>query len=438
MPLDETSAFATWPEIDRRLLSDGSASLPAFPLEVLPPRWRRWVERSAQSFTPVDYVAQALLGTVSTACGAGVVVKITPQWSEPLLLWLALVGGPSSGKSPALATVARLHAAFLPVNDDERHSALPPPEVTDDTRLHPLVWAAERSLRGVTLLREDLGDWIVEARRGSDRTGWLAGWNGKAAAATRAHHFDADAERFPLTVLGGLSADRLGETLRGRDTGFAARLLFAWPGPALNPVFADEAADDEGIRALLRRISELARPAAEPGWFDLKPAAMERLQELLPRLDRLRRDAEGSEAAWIGKGAGTILRLAGLLALLDWAEDGTADLPDNIDAPVLDRAHALWSDFFLPHARRVFGETGDTGHDRLVRRAARWLKRSRFTTVSREDIRRIALSQAVNAEGADLVIERLELAGIVRPVACEAQGRRGPLRRRWEVSPALR
>src|SRR6266481_1077295 len=110
MPLDESpdQTATLWPEIDRSLLNDGRPPPVPFPLELLPDKWRAWAEASAQVFTPVDYYAQGLLGAVAAACGGGIVVRVTPQWSEPLLLWQALVGPSSSGKSPALAAARRL------------------------------------------------------------------------------------------------------------------------------------------------------------------------------------------------------------------------------------------------------------------------------------------------------------------------------------------
>ena len=44
--------------------------------------------------------------------GAGAVVRLAPAWTEPLVLWQALVGRPSSGKSPALAPVRALLATL--------------------------------------------------------------------------------------------------------------------------------------------------------------------------------------------------------------------------------------------------------------------------------------------------------------------------------------
>jgi hypothetical protein len=101
-----------WPETDPSLLEEGRPALPAFPLASLPPWWRAWVSETAHgTAAPVDYVVQALLASVAGVCGTGVVARITESWSEPLILWQALVGGPSSGKTPALDALRRPLAA---------------------------------------------------------------------------------------------------------------------------------------------------------------------------------------------------------------------------------------------------------------------------------------------------------------------------------------
>ena len=99
-------AWAGWPEIDATLLEDGRGAVPAFPLDVLPPEWARWVEDTAQDAgAPIDYVAQAVLASVAALCGAGVMAQVATFWAEPLVLWQTLVGWPSSSKSPALGVI---------------------------------------------------------------------------------------------------------------------------------------------------------------------------------------------------------------------------------------------------------------------------------------------------------------------------------------------
>src|SRR5262245_8178312 len=95
-----------WLEIDPGLLEEGGPLLPPCPIDVLPGPWRGWVADTAHGAgVPEDYVTQALLAAVAGLCGAGVRAAITPAWSEPLVLWQALVGGPSSGKTSALETI---------------------------------------------------------------------------------------------------------------------------------------------------------------------------------------------------------------------------------------------------------------------------------------------------------------------------------------------
>jgi Protein of unknown function (DUF3987) len=97
-----------WPTVDPGLLEEGRPKLPAFPLTVFPGQWRDWVKDAAQwAGSSEDYIAQALLASVAGLCGQGVSARITEAWSEPVILWQALVGGPSCGKTPALEWLRR-------------------------------------------------------------------------------------------------------------------------------------------------------------------------------------------------------------------------------------------------------------------------------------------------------------------------------------------
>src|SRR5690349_18616779 len=98
-----------WGEIDAALLEEERPPVPAFPLDLLPPFWRDWVADTTRSAGAApDYVVQSLLAAVSGLGGGGVSVRIGPRWREPLILWQALVGPSSSGKSPAIAPMREL------------------------------------------------------------------------------------------------------------------------------------------------------------------------------------------------------------------------------------------------------------------------------------------------------------------------------------------
>jgi len=66
---------------------------------------------SSRVFGSADYLAHCLLGGVAGVGGAGMRIAVAAHWHEPLLLWQALVGGPSSGRSAAFGRVRALLAA---------------------------------------------------------------------------------------------------------------------------------------------------------------------------------------------------------------------------------------------------------------------------------------------------------------------------------------
>src|SRR5262245_58273577 len=99
-----------WPEPDLCLLDDWRGHLPAFPVEALPKAWRAWAPRAAHGANAsVDHVALSLLTVAASQIGHARLISPVPSWSEPCILWTALVGPPSSGKTPAMDTA--LHPA---------------------------------------------------------------------------------------------------------------------------------------------------------------------------------------------------------------------------------------------------------------------------------------------------------------------------------------
>ncbi len=177
--------------------------------------------------------------------------------------------------------------------------------------------------------------------------------------------------------MGGLAPTLLADVFGPRDEALAARFLYAWPEPPERAALSADAADDESVRAMLGRIVRLGSTVMNPGVLEFEPEAVAQLEQLLPLVRERWRDAEGWEAAWLGKGAGTIVRLAGLLTLMHWAQDSKDEVPqEGVTARRLDEAYALWADYFHPHAVSVFQQAGSGDRDGAARRAARWLRRA--------------------------------------------------------------
>jgi hypothetical protein len=481
-------ATAGWPEVDSTLMEDGRGPVPAFPSNVLSPGWARWIDDSAQSGgAPVDYVAQGLLGAVAAVCGAGVMAHVSPSWAEPLVFWQALVGWPSSGKSPALAAVRRLlgdiedgmragegerrnchearseEARLIADQWKERCAAaiaagntLPPRpmEATYDETFVPMqLVIADATLeamadvvagnpRGVILWRDELAAWLANLGRysngGSDRAQWLESW--AAAGVTinrRSRSQPLHLRKFPVSVIGSIQPDRIADALSGSDDGMAARFLFAWPDPPpYRPLGHRGLADDDGALACLQRIAGIAGTAEVPFSLSFDPKAFALLDGFLADMHGKAQEAEGLEAGWIGKGRGTVVRLAATLALLTWSEQGPGKPMTGIGTKALAGAIELWHGYFWPHARTVFNRAGRTERDRGARKVIRWLRQQRLATVTRQDIRRDALAQAVDAAEADRIAVRLEDAGALRLDTVTRAGRGRPVKQ-WLVNPRL-
>ena len=102
-----------WPEPDLCLLDDWRGHLPAFPVETLPKAWRAWAPHAAHGANAsVDHVALSLLTVAASQIGHARRILPVPSWSEPCILWTALVGPPSSGKTPAMDTALHMVRAL--------------------------------------------------------------------------------------------------------------------------------------------------------------------------------------------------------------------------------------------------------------------------------------------------------------------------------------
>jgi hypothetical protein len=485
-----TTSAEAWPEIDQSLLDEGRwANVPPLPVDVLPPAWGQWVTDTAQAAgTPVDYVVQGVLAAVAGVCGAGVVARVTPSWAEPMILWQALLGAPSSGKSPALAAVRRLlgeiegelrsgdpgrrarharkvEAARLlteqwrdncetavklgtpapdkPVDAEFDEAFVPGQIAFADSTMEALADVVSGNPLGVILWRDELAAWLANLNRyangGSDRAHWLEAWS--AAGITinrRSRTRPLHLPKFPVSVVGTIQPDRIADALAGDDDGLAARFLYAWPDPpAYTSLLDRRTPDDDGALARLQSIARLAQTPDEPRRLTFDTQAIVLLDDFMEELHRAARGLDGLEASWLGKGPGTVARLALALALLDWSDSGAALPPGMIESEHVSGAIRLWNDYFRRHALAVFNQAGRADRDRLAKRALHWIKSTAPAEVSREMIRCDALSYAVDAEGADKVIARLEQGGILQALPAESGKRGGRPARRWAVNPGL-
>ena len=426
-PLSSTPPHG-WGEIDMALLDETRAAVPAFPVDLLPTFWRNWVLDTANATgTPADYVAQSLFAAIAALCGAGVVVRLGPRWDEPLVLWQVLVGPPSSGKSPAMAPMHGLLATLDAEGDDEAKGAL-----VSEASLSAVADAVTANPRGVVLWRDDPPTWL---HGDAVRAPWLPAWAAQTVSFGQGKG-QRRIDRFAVSLLLACQPHHLADLL-AEDQEFASRLLFTWPDPPPHRALADRRAprDDEALAAL-RRIATVARTPDDPLVLGVDEPALRTLDGFLSTLRVEISQAEDLEMAWLGKGRGTVARLAGVLELLAWSALGSSVPPGPLGRAPAAHAVRLWSDYLRPHARALFDHSVPGERERLARRVARWLRSRGLGEVSREQVRTEALGRRVDAAEADQVLYRLQDAGVLQQVLYTAPLRGRPPNR-WWVNPRL-
>lgn len=225
-----------------------------FPLDALPPLLADVVEPAAATFgLPAAFYTLPLLGTVAAALGNGAEVELRPGQRERPILWLACIGRPGSGKSPAFDLARRpldqlqetLWRAWQDQRDgwealpkEQRPAARPVLEsvIASDTTIEAL-GALLPSTRGLLVARDELSGWAsgmdqYRKRAGSDRSAWLALWSGAPLRIDRKSNDEPIYVPRPcVSIAGNVQPDIL-PALRGEaalDDGLLDRLLVAWP-----------------------------------------------------------------------------------------------------------------------------------------------------------------------------------------------------------------
>lgn len=483
-----------WETPDLSLIASEPIPPPLVPSNVLPPRWTQWTMDAAEGAgAPHAFVAVALLSAAGSLVGNCRWASPWAPWREPPAINAALIGRPSSGKSPAQDQVAgllsRLEAALNVDFEDRRREAkrqgaeteerlklwqaevreavklgTPAPHLPADIRSPPPVqrrrlYSTEPTIekagrlsaanpRGLLLQRDELAGWLTSMDRysngaGGDRAFWLQAYGGRAWTPDRVKDGDDEIHIPHLlwSILGTIQPDRVASLLMaGDDDGLAARFIFCWPAP-LAPRRPDRVADNEAAFQRFLRLRMMPWPELpEPRVLPFSPAAAAVIQEWRCEVATLEAEAAGLMLSWLGKLPGLAVRLALILELLAWSEtpDGTPE-PTELSERATVAAVTFLEDFALPMARRTFGAAALPEAERDARRLARWLIKQDPVPgiVNSKALRRMAAGPAIpDAARMEAALAELAAAEWVRPAPARAAGI-GRQRKDWAVNPAV-
>jgi hypothetical protein len=445
-----------WPTPLLALLDDRRGGLPVFPVDVLPLFWRTWaVDAARGASASVDHVALSLLTAAAGLIGGARRIAPSPSWSEPCILWTALVGPPSSGKTPAMETALRLVRGLEPApgtayaeTDRQSNADLTAAQqrwhaprrhlTVSDTRAEAIADVLQGSPCGVLLSCDNRRRWLndlrTNAKGGGDPTFWLSIWSGTPCAVNRKDE-PVIARACPaVSILGTFQSGAITPALAGAADGMTARFLFAWlERPPFHPLSEGTGSLAGEALAALARLRDMPQTARD---VPLAADARVCFEEFRQRhhADATRLDEH--DADWWGKGPGNVLRLAGVLTFLDGTAQpaGTAE-PAQVPAWAVAAAAGLWLDYLWPHAQAVLRIGGGGSRQGPARTVLRWMRRQHCAEVSLTAIRREALSQTCDAAATARIVEALVADGWLRPIVAPRGVGRPP--RRWAVNPHL-
>ncbi len=489
-----TRADAPWPAPDLSLIREQAIAAPPIPANVFSPAWARWITEAAEGAgAPAAFVAVALLSAAGAVIGNARWAAPWHPWKEPPAVNVALIGRPSSGKSPALDQIAalltaleidentdladrrleakrtefeilekmRIYAAEVKEAAQRKTPAPLPPEGCERVKTpqrrriystSPTIEAASRlseaNPRGLLLQRDELSGWIASMDRygggaGGDRQFWLQAHGGRAWTPDRVKDGD-DPVHIPhllWAILGTIQPDRVSSMMMaGDDDGLSARFIYCWP-EALPPRRPSCEADNEAALIRLKRLRALSwAEAPKPKLLAFTGPAAAALHEWRIEVAKMEAEAGGLMLSWLGKLPGLAVRIALVLELLAWSETAEdAPGPEDVGERAIVAAVTFLQDFVIPMARRTFGAAALPEAERDARRLARWLIRKRplQSTVNAKELRRMAQGPAIpDSERMEAALRELESAYWVRPAPSRAAGH-GRQRKDWAINPRL-
>lgn len=471
--------------------------VPQLPLDVFGP-WGPWLQVAAtDSGAPIDYVVAALLAGASAVTGnARWVAGASDDWfKQPGVLWLALVGEPSSGKTPGSsavidavkvidreelvafeperrrreeeAVVARASEAAWKdqVTAAVRANETPPPMPHDavvpapvhppqilvgDTTGEALLQIVSASPRGVLMYRDELAGLIGGLDRykggGSDRAMLLEGYGGGEYRVARKGGGATSVTSLSIGIMGGIQPARFHSLIaKTDDDGLEARFLFVFPQrkpfAGRPPRRTDQARLIDAFRRLRGLRMHDSGDGLSPVVIPLGPSTSGMFDGWLQQRDRNPPLGTGRYLAWWGKGPGRVLRLALCLELLKWAFEGCGHSPQAIGGEALEGAIFLHDEYFAAHARKTFSDAALPEAERHARTIARWLAsqaddKPPASITLREIYRQRALGIR-DRDGAHSAMEVLQDAGWVHAAFTRESDRPGRRAERYEISHSV-
>ena len=375
---------------------------PAFPASILPPVLKDLIEAEHQAMgADLSALAMALIAGVGAALTSETKVQVGDGWFERPIFWVALVGDPSTMKSPVIDKAVKAHRKIDHNRDAvwrQRKSAWnqskaasktnpgPPPAkparcIIQDATPEKTAEILSRGSAGSLMVQDELAGWMANFDRygsgASSRAFYLTAFNGgtylkdRVGQGVRDDNAEIRVDNLALCILGGIQPDRLSGLRDLTSDGLLQRFLVVLMAPAKrgdqkHPVIAAEAQYAKLIQSV---------HSAPPSRYRFAPNAELVLARVLDRLYELEQ-VQGFPSALIGaigKLKGYYARIA--LTLQVAAEHSatingqSASAGGAISRQTAEAAEKLLFEFLLPHMFGLYDVIANGGQDRDTIRA---------------------------------------------------------------------
>jgi hypothetical protein len=327
-------------------------------------------------------VAGIAMGAL-TVCAATIsgsiqlqVKKNSEHWKESARLWCALIGDPSSKKTPILRQVAaplaridarlyRKYAAEKAYHDnlppDEKKKAIPPKQRRvriEDTTIEAAQEVLKDSPDGVLCLQDELSGWFGGMDKYSgkgaakDRGFWLQSFNGGEYVFNRISRGPIIIENLSVSMLGGIQPEPMRKLAADSvDDGLLQRLC---PIILRASTIGQDEPDDGAWKVYDNLVDGLHMMRAPKPNFVL--SFDDGAQKIRKQLEQKHHDLMNCEAvnkklsAHIGKYDGLFARLCVLWHCIETVgSDRPADLSATVTENTASRVAKFMHTFMLPH-----------------------------------------------------------------------------------------
>ena len=442
--------------------------------------WAEWIKQAAHAKgAPAPYVVSGLLASIASCIGNKFLIQVHSGWKEPIALWIANVGEPSSNKSPGLdaaidgfepvkRTISQAYEKELKIwklknetakaherkwrKDALKDPSIPKPAqaIPDRQPHHRRVLLQDVTIEKVAdilagqstsllLLRDELAGYLLNMGRysnGSDREFWLEAYGGRSYTVDRKSLSNPQNIDHLLTSLcGNIQPEKLRDILlESVDDGLTARMLFFHPEP-VKPSITSPSYDSNAIERVLHKLDNL-KPhidplsnQASPKLLSLSRGAFDKFNEFRIRNHSFSQDLIGGLASHVGKYPGLCLRIAAVFTFADWAFSSPTEEPTEISDEAIQRSILFIEEVAFKHAERIY-LTSDPDTDRATK-IAQWILYTSLSAFSARDVYRAKIAGINKQVQTKAPLKLLMEAGWLSPV----RGKKGSVI--FQVNPSL-